>query len=149
MKKAPEADGVRIGRETRQENEDDDDVEDALEQLPDAKMDVATGVEQRIYLQRLWAEVCQLLPRQRAAILLNLRDAQGRGIIALFPLLRIASMRQIAVALDMRSEEFANLWNDLPLEDAGIAGLLGVTRQQVINLRKSARERLARRMKGF
>jgi hypothetical protein len=47
------------------------------------------------------------------------------------------------------AEEFANLWNELPLEDASIASLLGVTRQQVINLRKSARERLTRRMKGF
>jgi hypothetical protein len=37
----------------------------------------------------------------------------------------------------------------LPLDDATIAGLLGLTRQQVINLRKSARERLARRLKGF
>jgi DNA-directed RNA polymerase specialized sigma24 family protein len=138
-----------IKDQTSLTEDDADEREDALEKLPDAKTDVATEVEQRMYLQRLWAEVCQLLPRQRAAILLNLRDAQGRGMIALFPLLRIASMRQIAVALDLGAEEFANLWNDLPLEDAGIASLLGVTRQQVINLRKSARERLARRMKGF
>jgi hypothetical protein len=34
----------------------------------------------------------------------------------------------------------------LPLDDATIAGLLGATRQQVINLRKCARERLERRM---
>lgn len=126
-----------------------EDGEDALEQLPDVSSDVATEVEQRIYLQRLWTEVCQLPPRQRAALLLNLRDAHGRGIIALFPLLRIATMRQIAAALDVGTNEFASLWNDLPLEDATIGQLLGVARQQVINLRKCARERLARRMKGF
>ena len=43
----------------------------------------------------------------------------------------------------------AALWNDLPLEDTAISGLLGVTRQQVINLRKVARERLVRRIKAF
>jgi hypothetical protein len=36
----------------------------------------------------------------------------------------------------------------LPLDDAAIATRLGSTRQQVINLRKAARERLARRLVG-
>ena len=45
-------------------------------------------------------------------------------------------------------DRFAELWNDLPLEDSAIAQLLGITRQQVINLRKTARERLARRMRA-
>jgi hypothetical protein len=38
------------------------------------------------------------------------------------------------------------LWDELPLDDLKIAARLGMTRQQVINLRKSARARLARRM---
>jgi hypothetical protein len=108
---------------------------------------VATEVEQRAYLARLWEEIQQLPPRQGAALLLNLRDAQGRGVIALLPLLRIASPRQLALALDLPLERFAALWNELPIEDAAIADLLGVTRQQVINLRKVARERLVRRMR--
>jgi len=49
----------------------------------------------------------------------------------------------------MSAESFAEVWNDLPLEDARIAELLGLTRQQVINARKSGRERLARRLRGF
>jgi hypothetical protein len=49
----------------------------------------------------------------------------------------------------MTPESFAELWNDLPLEDAKIAELLGLTRQQVINARKSGRERLTRRLRGF
>jgi hypothetical protein len=35
----------------------------------------------------------------------------------------------------------------LPLDDLTIAARLGLTRQQVINLRKSARLRLARRLR--
>ena len=64
----------------------------------------------------------------------------------LLPLTGIASIRQIAEAVAIPAEEFARLWNDLPLDDAALALRLGVTRQQVINLRKSARARLARRM---
>ncbi len=43
--------------------------------------------------------------------------------------------------------ELATLWQELPLEDARIAVILDVTRQQVINLRRTARERLQCRMR--
>jgi len=66
-----------------------------------------------------------------------------------FPSTGTASLRQLAAALEMSDESFAALWNELPLEDAKIAELLGLTRQQVINARKSGRERLARRLRGF
>ena len=111
--------------------------------------DTAWQVEKRIFLQRLWEEVCQLPLNQRAALLLNLKDADGRGCIALFPAAGIATVRQLAEMLGMSAEEFAELWNELPLEDARIAERLRLTRQQVINARKSARERLKRRLKGF
>jgi DNA-directed RNA polymerase specialized sigma24 family protein len=114
-----------------------------------AQDDVAWQVEKRIFLQRLWEEV-QLLPlAQRSALLLNLRDAGGRGCIALFPAVGVASLRQLAAALEMPLEEFAALWNQLPLDDLAIAEVLKLTRQQVINARKAARERLARRLRGF
>jgi hypothetical protein len=58
-------------------------------------------------------------------------------------------VRQLADVLEISADRFAQLWNDLPLEDARIAELLGLTRQQVINARKSGRERLTRRLKGF
>jgi DNA-directed RNA polymerase specialized sigma24 family protein len=111
--------------------------------------DPAWQVEKRIFLQRLWEELQQLPLNQRAALLLNLKDADGRGCIALFPATGIATLRQLADALEMSADRFAQLWNELPLEDARIAELRGLTRQQVINARKSGRERLTRRLKGF
>jgi len=111
--------------------------------------DVAWRVEKRIFLERLWQEVRELPRAQRAALLLNLREADGRGCLALFPATGVATLRQIADALELPAERFAELWPQLPLDDATIAALLEMTRQQVINLRKSARERLARRLKGF
>jgi hypothetical protein len=116
---------------------------------PGRKSDAALQVEQRSFLQRLWEEVRQLPLNQRVALLLNLRDHKGEGCIALFPAIGIATFRQLAEALDMDAEKLAEIWNELPLEDARIADLLHLTRQQVINARKSARKRLARRLKGF
>ena len=100
-------------------------------------------------MQRLWEELKQIPLNQRAALLLNLKDTEGRGCIALFSVTGIATLRQLAEVLEMSGDRFAELWNELPLEDARIAELIGLTRQQVINARKSGRERLTRRLKGF
>jgi DNA-directed RNA polymerase specialized sigma24 family protein len=111
--------------------------------------DPAWRIEKKMFLQRLWEELKQLPLNQRAALLLNLKDPSGFGCITLFPATGIATIRQLAAALELTAERLAELWNDLPIEDARIAELLGLTRQQVINARKSGRERLARRLKGF
>jgi RNA polymerase sigma factor (sigma-70 family) len=111
--------------------------------------DPAWRAEKKMFLQRLWEELTQLPVNQRVALLLNLKDASGFGCITLFPAIGIATIRQLAAALEFPAERLAELWNELPIEDARIAELLGLTRQQVINARKSGRERLARRLKGF
>lgn len=118
-------------------------------QIADARPDAYTETERRDYLQRLWNEILELPTRQRAAVLLNLKDENGRGAIDLWLVVGVATAEKIAAALEMSVEKFAELWNHLPLDDNRIAEILGLTRQQVINLRKSARERLTRRMKGF
>jgi DNA-directed RNA polymerase specialized sigma24 family protein len=118
-------------------------------QLADGRPDAYTETERRDYLQRLWNEIAELPARQRAAVLLNLKDENGRGVIDLWLVTGVATVEKIAAVLEMSVEAFVELWNDLPLDDNRIAEKLNLTRQQVINLRKSARERLARRMKGF
>lgn len=124
--------------------------DDAAASVADtAEPDPAWRLEKRMFLQRLWEELEQLPRNQRAALLLNLKEASGAGCITLFPATGVATLRQIANALEMSAESLAELWNELPLEDAKIAELLGLTRQQVINARKSGRERLTRRLKGF
>ncbi|HEU4386152.1 MAG TPA: hypothetical protein VFV34_00035, partial [Blastocatellia bacterium] len=111
--------------------------------------DVSTELEQRLYLERVWVEIAQLPVKQRTALLLNLTDRSGNGVIALLPGVGIASFREIAATLEMTAEQLAAVWGDLPLSDAAIAQRLEVTRQQVINLRKSARQRLMRRTRDF
>ena len=117
-------------------------------QVSGTQMAVDEAVELRLYISHLWAEICQLPLKQRAALLLNLKDAQGNSRLEMFWLTGVATLRQIVEALEMTDLEFAGLLGELPLEDAKIAERLQLTRQQIINLRKSARERLARRMKS-
>ena len=125
-----------------------DDDADSFAHMATRRPDLSEEVDQRLFLKWLWEEICQLPVRQRMALLLNLKDEQGGGVASLLPITGIATMRQIAKALEMADEDFAGLWSRLPLDDASIAELLNITRQQVINLRKCARERLERRMKA-
>lgn len=139
------------GLQDRTTSLDDDNASSAplSEFLPDKGTSIELDFERRTYLQKMWEEICQLPEKQRVALLLNLKDAQGGCGLALFPLTGIASFQQLTLALALSAEELSRLWNDLPLDDATIATSLGITRQQVINLRKSARERLARRLKDY
>ena len=120
-----------------------------IETAPERQSDAATAVEARSILQHLWREILELPARQRSALILGLRGANGGDAIALLPAVGVATIRQIAMAVDMPADELARIWPDLPFEDARIAQLFGVTRQQVVNLRKSARARLARRMAAW
>ena len=98
-------------------------------------------------LEQLWAELQQLPQRQCVALLLNLRDPDGECATSVLVLTGTASLRAVADLLGIEPLIFAELWPRLPLSDIEIAErLYRITRQQVINLRKCARERLLRRM---
>jgi hypothetical protein len=117
--------------------------------IADPRVDTMSELILSNRVMALWDEICRLPHRQRIALLFNLRDARGRSAIGLFPLLNVASMEKIASALEMPIDELASVWNQLPMEDTAISQLLGITRQQVINLRKSARQRLANRTRSI
>lgn len=104
------------------------------------------GIEDRQFLERLWQEIRLLNRPQRAALLLNLRDESGSGA-ELFPLIGVATIAEVAETVGLPLETFETLWSELPMEDLRIAALLELSRQQVINLRRAARDRLRRRMR--
>ena len=110
--------------------------------------DPGMRMELRQWLAQLWTEIRELPRSQRVALLLNLRAGDAAPAVTLLPVTGVASIRTIGETLELPPEAFAGLWNSLPLDDLAIATMLGVTRQQVINLRKSARERLVRRIGG-
>jgi hypothetical protein len=115
--------------------------------IADRKTSALIKLESQNYLKLIWQEIQQLPKPQRIALLLYLRDEQGNDVVSLFHTARIATIAQIAIEIGMTAVALAEIWNDLPMEDLRIAEYLRITRQQVINLRKSARKRLARRIK--
>ena len=141
-----EAWGVQDSRRIENTEEDSKEV---WKSIPDPRSDTAAVVERRMYLAALWKEMCELRPMQRTALLLNLRERTGQDMLPMLVMVGVATLREIAESLDMPLKALQEMWDDLPLDDMAIAQRLGVTRQQVINLRKSARERLARRMADY
>lgn len=116
------------------------------EKPSEAKPQEISQIEQREELQLIWQEIILLPIRQRKALLLNLKNREGEGMVNALPMCGIVSMTKIAEALEMKIEELESLWDKLPLPDVKIGEMLGIEPQGVINLRKAARERLARRM---
>ncbi|HYC93244.1 MAG TPA: hypothetical protein VEO54_28825 [Thermoanaerobaculia bacterium] len=118
----------------------------SLDQVPEGLLQPAPHDDVH-FMRALWKEIQELRPMQRKALLLNLRFSGETNVISLLVLARIARFDEIAAALELTRAELTVLWRALPMEDAAIAERFGLTRQQVINLRKSARERLARRLR--
>lgn len=139
---------VNIVAEICREKDQPDEPLDVVLNLAAPALDFETVLEQQHMLALVWQEVCELPRRQRLALLLNFRDARGQDLVSLLPYTRTATIAQIAEALDFPLADFCGLWNKLPLDDVTIAELLGATRQQVINLRKCARERVERRIRA-
>jgi RNA polymerase sigma factor (sigma-70 family) len=136
-----------LGVEDAQATPFDEGTNSPSERVPNPQASPDTLLEQRQLLEELWREI-QLLPRaQRVALLCNLRSPQGISVITLFPATQVATFEQLAEALEIPPEEFEVLWSRLPLDDLSIAEYLKISRQQVINLRRSARDRLQRRLK--
>lgn len=116
--------------------------------LQEQKSEEQTAIDRLIdrdEVEVLWREIRQLRPMQRKALLLNLRYGGTMDIVATLTLSGLATFDEVAETLEMAPGELAAIWSSLPLDDLKIAEMLQVTRQQVINLRRSARERLARR----
>lgn len=151
----------------------EDEAERAWDDTSANETHIPDEPEWREFLTRVWAEIEQLPPRQRSAYLLNFTAADGA--IELFQIYGVAGVRRIGAALQLSEEQFARawpelkldearrahvatltsydekfacLWQCLPLSDLIIAKMLDTERQKVINLRKVAGARLARRLAG-
>lgn len=121
------------------------DDESEVERIRDPRPPADLDIDHHQQAARAWTQIRELPIRQRQALLLNLRG----DALSLFVVTGTASLRAIALALEMSAEALASLWNDLPMPDNDIASRLGCTRQQVINLRMAARKRLANRLAGW
>lgn len=105
----------------------------------------AESVELAMTARHLWSEVCRLSHHERVALVLSMKDDRGLDGVSLLTHSRAASLEEISLALEMPSVDLVGIWDELPLNDAATARLIGVTSRQVADLRRSARKRLARR----
>lgn len=105
-------------------------------------------LEYHEHLRQAWKEILALPIRQRYALLLNWKNSATDSFFNALIIDGITSTQNIAKALQMDLPNLEKIWDQLPLKDAAIGEMLGgLPAQAVANLRKSARERLARRMK--
>jgi hypothetical protein len=98
------------------------------------------------FLQRAWAEVGALPRRQRIAVLLNLVGPPTGDLLAALVADGVVPRAAMAAALDVEAGALDALLAALPFSDRAIAARLQITRRQALALRRSARERLARRL---
>jgi hypothetical protein len=103
-------------------------------------------LEARGRLDKIWLEIKELQFNQRFALLFNMQEKGFSGVHLLL-FLRVATIAELSKSLGMSLEEFAEVYNNLPLSDNEIAEMLGITEKQASNLRKVARERLQRKLK--
>ncbi len=113
-------------------------------QVAEVPRSLELQVENKLSLQFIWTHLSQLALPERTAILLNLRDNSGQGVMDLLVNTGTASYTDIAGLLGIELNELLRFWNVLPLDDLTIASIQGVSRQQVINRRKEARRKLQR-----
>ncbi len=118
-----------------------------LDSLAGPSNEAEGAIDRRRFTARLWLEIRRLPREQRVSILLHLRDHRGNSVLFLFPMCGVASMGQIADALELSADQLSGMWSRLPADDNSIAVLLGCARQRVINLRMAARKRLTNRMR--
>jgi hypothetical protein len=114
-----------------------------------AAVDVAERVASMValeqYVRAIWPEIVSLPLAQRRALLLHLEAND----LLVFVSHGCCSLRQVGDLLEMAPAEFARWFRQLPLPDDCIAAQQELTRRQVINHRKRARERLSRRLRTW
>ncbi len=112
-------------------------------------VDPFKGEGKQLLLERLWKELIQLPPAQRISLLLSFREKGRISGMHLLAEMDIASTADICAALGMSAEEYALILSKLPMKDDKISERLGLSTQQVISCRLTARRRLFRRLKPF
>ena len=116
--------------------------------IADTRLDVPALIANRDLLRRSWREILRLPAAQRIVLLMNLRDGgTGGDGLSLLLYLRITTHQEIAAALHLTLDEFADLLPKLPLDDNTIAGHLGITRREVISIRQATRRRLEHKLR--
>jgi hypothetical protein len=130
-------------RATGSQNEQD---EDLLTQFPDHRTSVPDQIILADYLACLWRTMRTVLTQRQSAVILLDTKTQGK-FLALFQLLGVATPQDLTALMGITVSRLSDLWDELPLGDEQIAGILQMSAPQVVQLRRAARQKLERHMK--
>jgi len=117
-------------------------LDDVTPEDPSPAADDRCAARQLLVL--LWSEIRALPLMQRRALLLHVRDDRNVSAIHLLVFTGVATLDEIALALEYSRAEIEAMWDRLPMPDLALAEILGTTRAHVISFRRAARERLDR-----
>jgi len=116
------------------------------EHIADSSLHCVSLLELRETLQYLWKEVQRLPPNQRDTFCLSFEGNNGDDLFSLLLDAGVVTWPQIAQALDCTQERLAHLWQQMPMDSAGIADELSATRLQVNKWRFRALRQLEKEL---
>jgi RNA polymerase sigma factor (sigma-70 family) len=125
------------------------DEDDLWEQsLTDSSFRCESSLEVRELLQMLWVAVRRLPPKQRDTFSLGFADDAGNDLFTLLLDAELASLPEIAEALNRSLQDLILLWQQMPMDNTGIAHELKATRQQVNKWRFRALRQLEKELQA-
>jgi RNA polymerase sigma factor (sigma-70 family) len=103
-----------------------------------------SSMEKQALLGRLWAALREMPQAQRAVYFFGFRDEGGDDLLSLMLEARTATPGEIAEQLGFTTVELMTVWREMPLDNAAMAALLGLSRPHINKLRFRAHQILRR-----
>jgi RNA polymerase sigma factor (sigma-70 family) len=116
-------------RDQPQQSLDEDGI--LVESLTDSTFRCESRLELSELLQQLWTAVRRLPPKQRDSFCLSFTDDSGDDLFTLLLDAEVTTLPEIAEAFNRTLEDIILLWQQMPMDNAGVTHELNATRQQV------------------
>jgi RNA polymerase sigma factor (sigma-70 family) len=102
----------------------------------------ASHIEANELLARLWQAVIELPAAQRDSFVLGFKDEAGQDLFSILLAAEVVSWDELAAGMERSVEEVMRLRLHLPMDSAGVAHVLGASRNNVHKWRFRAIRRL-------
>ena len=103
-----------------------------------------SSMEKQAVLRRLWGALSAMPLPQRTVYFLGFRDNGGDDLLSLMLEAKTAGAAEIAEQLGFTTEALMTVWREMPLDNAAMAALLGLSRPHINKLRFRAHQILRR-----
>jgi putative zinc finger protein len=105
-------------------------------------------IDSRAFVEQVWHAIGGLPPRQRGALLLGAGDPALGSAVPLLVECGVASLDEVAGAMELPPSALRRFWSTLPFDDLQIGAQFGITWVQASRLRATARAALAHAVSG-